>query len=75
MLPVAFRHGVLLCEVVVKIGVWLRGLAAAIIGGVVTSAAQAVAAGSFQPGQIKGAAIAGALLTAGAYLSKSPKQG
>ena len=58
-----------------KIGLWLKGLAAAVIGGVVTSAAQAVAAGSVQPGQIKGAAIAGALLTAGAYLSKSPTQG
>jgi hypothetical protein len=55
-----------------KIGLWLRGLAAAVIGGVVSSAAQAVVAGSVQSGQIKGAAIAGALLTAGAYLSKSP---
>ena len=55
-----------------KIGVWLRGLAAALICGVVSSAAQAVAAGSVEPGKIKGAVIAGALLTAGAYLAKSP---
>jgi hypothetical protein len=56
----------------VNIGTWLKGLAAALIGGAVSSAAQAVAGGSLQPNQVKGAAIAGALLTLGAYLTKSP---
>jgi hypothetical protein len=55
-----------------KIGLWLKGFAAALIGGAVTSAAQAAATGNFQPNQIKGAVIAGAILTAGAYLTKSP---
>ena len=58
-----------------KIGVWLRGFAAALVGGVVSSAAQAVASGNLQPAQLKGAVIAGALLTAGAYLTKSPVGG
>jgi hypothetical protein len=56
----------------VNIGTWLKGLAAALIGGAVSSVAQAAAVGSLQPNQIKGAAIAGALLTLGAYLTKSP---
>jgi hypothetical protein len=56
----------------VNIGTWLKGLAAALIGGAISSAAQAAAGGSLQPNQIKGAAIAGALLTVGAYLTKSP---
>jgi hypothetical protein len=56
----------------VKIGTWLKGLAAAVIGGAVSSAAQVAAGGNLQPNQIKGAAIAGALLTLGAYLTKSP---
>jgi len=56
----------------VKIGLWLRGFAAALIGGAVTSAAQSLAGGSVQLKQIKGAVIAGALLTVGAYLTKSP---
>ena len=51
---------------------WLKGFAAAVIGGVVASTAQAVAGGNVKPAQIKGAAIAGALLTVGAYLTKSP---
>ena len=55
-----------------KIGLWLKGFAAALIGGIVSSAAQAVAGGNMKPNQIKGAVIAGALLTAGAYLTKSP---
>jgi len=55
-----------------KIGVWLKGFAAALIGGIVSSAAQAAVTGNFQPNQIKGAVIAGAILTAGAYLTKSP---
>jgi hypothetical protein len=52
--------------------VWLKGLAAALIGGVVASTAQAVASGNVKPSDLKGAALAGALLTAGAYLTKSP---
>jgi hypothetical protein len=55
-----------------KIGVWLKGFAAALLGGAVTSAAQAVASGNLNGQQLKGAAIAGALLTVGAYLTKSP---
>ncbi len=55
-----------------KLDLWLKGFAAALIGGVVTSAAQAAASGNFRPNQIKGAVIAGAILTAGAYLTKSP---
>jgi hypothetical protein len=51
---------------------WLKGFAAAVVGGVVASTAQAVAGGNVKPAQIKGAAIAGALLTVGAYLTKSP---
>lgn len=51
---------------------WLKGFAAALIGGVIASTAQAVSGGSVKPAQLKGAAIAGALLTAGAYLTKSP---
>lgn len=51
---------------------WLKGLAAALIGGAITSAAQSVAGGGVKPKQIKGAVLAGALLTVGAYLTKSP---
>jgi len=59
----------------VKIGVWLKGFAAALIGGAVTSAAQSMAGGKLNKQQLKGAAIAGALLTAGAYLTNSPRGG
>jgi hypothetical protein len=52
--------------------VWLKGFAAAVLGGVVSSVAQAAASGVVQATQLKGAAIAGAVLTAGAYLMKSP---
>ena len=55
-----------------NICLWLRGLAAAVIGGAVASAAQAAAAGSVQPANLKTAAIAGAVLTLGAYLTQSP---
>jgi hypothetical protein len=58
-----------------RIGVWLKGLAAAILGGAVASAAQAAAGGNVQPTQLKSAAIIGAALTAGAYLTKSPLNG
>jgi len=51
---------------------WLKGFAAAVLGGAISSVAQAVAGGVLQPNQIKGAAIAGAILTVGAYLTKSP---
>ena len=53
-------------------GTWMKGFAAALIGGAVSGAAQVVASGSLQLGQLKGAVIAGALLTVGAYLTKSP---
>jgi hypothetical protein len=55
-----------------NIGLWLKGLAAAVIGGAVASVAQATAAGSIQPANLKTAAIAGAVLTLGAYLTHSP---
>ena len=58
-----------------KLGRWLKGFAAALVGGIVSGAAQAASAGNFQPKQMKGAVIAGALLTAGAYLAKSPVGG
>ncbi|MCU1237838.1 MAG: hypothetical protein JWP63_5805 [Candidatus Solibacter sp.] len=50
---------------------WLKGLLAALAGGAVASVAQAVATGT-KPRQLKTAAIAGAALTLGAYLTKSP---
>jgi hypothetical protein len=55
-----------------NIGLWLKGLAAAVLGGALSSAAQAAAAGSVQPANLKTAAIAGAALTLGAYLTQSP---
>jgi hypothetical protein len=58
-----------------SIGLWLKGLAAAVIGGAVASVAQAAAAGSVQPANLKTAAIAGAFLTLGAYLTQSPLGG
>jgi hypothetical protein len=54
---------------------WLKGLLAALVGGAISSAAQAAANGSFKPGQLKTAAITGAALTLGAYLTKSPVDG
>ena len=54
------------------IGVWMKGLAAAVVGGALASAAQVVASGNYQPSQLKGAAISGAILTLGAYFAKSP---
>ncbi len=58
-----------------NIGTWLKGLAAALIGGAVASAAQAAAAGNIQPSNLKTAAIAGAVLTLGAYMTQSPLGG
>jgi hypothetical protein len=55
-----------------NIGLWLKGLAAAVIGGAIASAAQAAAAGSIHPANLKTAAITGAVLTLGAYLTQSP---
>lgn len=54
------------------VGVWMKGLAAAVIGGALSSAAQAAAAGNTKPAGLRAAAIAGAALTLGAYLTKSP---
>ena len=53
---------------------WLKGLLAALAGGAVSSAAQAIATGA-KPAQLKTAALAGAALTLGAYLTKSPLTG
>jgi hypothetical protein len=58
-----------------SIGLWLKGLAAAVIGGAIASAAQAASAGSIQPANLKTAAIAGAVLTVAAYLTHSPLSG
>ena len=55
-----------------KPGAWIRGLLAAIAGGAIASAAQAAAAGNMHPAELKTAAITGAALTLGAYLTKSP---
>jgi hypothetical protein len=55
-----------------NIGLWLKGLAAAVIGGAIASAVQAAASGSIAPANLKTAAITGAALTLGAYLTKSP---
>jgi hypothetical protein len=55
-----------------NISSWLKGLAAAVIGGAVATAAQAAAAGSIQPKSLGTAALAGAILTLGAYLTQSP---
>lgn len=53
-------------------GLWLKGLAAAMIGGVIASVAQVAAAGSFQASNLKAAAVTGAVLTLSAYLTHSP---
>lgn len=55
-----------------SLATWLKGFAAAILGGAVSSLAQAAAVGSLQGNQLKSAAIVGAALTASAYLTKSP---
>jgi hypothetical protein len=54
---------------------WLKGLLAALAGGAVSSAAQAVASGNAKPTQLRTAALTGAALTLGAYLTKSPITG
>ena len=57
------------------IGLWLKGLTAATLGGALASAAQAAASGTHDPASLKVAAISGALLTLGAYFTKSPVSG
>ena len=58
-----------------NLAVWLKGLAAAILGGAFASAAQVAAAGSVTPANLKTAAITGAALTLTAYLAQSPVTG
>ena len=58
-----------------SIGLWLKGLCATLAGGAIASAAQALAAGNIHPAQLKTAALTGAALTLGAYLTKSPVEG
>ena len=58
-----------------NVGLWLRGLAAALLGGAISSVAQAAAAGSVQPANLKTAALTGAVLTLSAYLTQSPVAG
>jgi len=55
-----------------NVGIWLKGLLAALAGGAIASAAQTLATGNAKPAQLKTAAITGAALTLGAYLTKSP---
>jgi hypothetical protein len=52
--------------------VWIKGLAAAALGGAVAGASQAATSGTVSPSNIKTAAISGAVLTLAAYLAKSP---
>ena len=56
-------------------GLWLKGLAAAVLGGAIASAAQGMASGSPQPANLKTAAVTGAALTLSAYLTQSPVGG
>ncbi len=58
-----------------SLGLWLKGLAACVIGGALSSAAQAVASGGTTPSNLKAAAITGAALTLSAYLTQSPVRG
>ena len=58
-----------------NVGLWLRGLAAALLGGAISSVAQAAAAGGVQPANLKTAALTGAVLTLSAYLTQSPVAG
>ena len=55
-----------------NLAVWLKGLAAAVAGGALASAAQVAVAGNVTPANLKTAAIAGAILTLSAYLAQSP---
>jgi hypothetical protein len=55
-----------------KFVVWLKGLAAALLGGAIASVAQAAASGSINSAKLKVSAITGAALTIGAYLTQSP---
>jgi hypothetical protein len=51
---------------------WLKGLAACVVGGALSSAAQALASGTITPSTLRTAAISGAVLTLSAYLTQSP---
>lgn len=55
-----------------NLGVFFKGLLAAIIGGAVSGAVQTATSGNLNGKNIGGAAIAGAVLTAGGYLTQSP---
>jgi hypothetical protein len=52
--------------------VWLKGLGAAALGGAIAGVSQAATSGTVSVVNIKTAAISGAILTLGAYLTKSP---
>lgn len=58
-----------------NIALWLKGFAAAVLGGAAASTAQAAASGNVTPANLKTAAISGAVLTLSAYLTKSPVSG
>ena len=55
--------------------VWLKGFAVAALGGAIAGVSQAAVSGTVTPANIKTAAISGAILTLGAYLTKSPMGG
>ena len=55
--------------------VWLKGLGAAAAGGAVAGVAQAATSGTVDLGNLKTAAITGAVLTLSAYFTQSPVGG
>ena len=55
-----------------KVLVWLKGLAAALVGGTIAGAAQAAASGNIEISKLKVSALTGAALTLSAYLTQSP---
>ncbi len=55
-----------------KFLVWFKGFAAAVLGGTLSSVAQAAATGSLDASKLKVSALTGAVLTLSAYLTQSP---
>lgn len=53
---------------------WLKAFFAAVIGGAAGAVGDSLATGHFNLDHVKGAAVAGALVTVGAYLKQSPIQ-
>ena len=55
-----------------KFVVWLKGFAAAVLGGTIASMAQAASTGPLDLSKLKVSALTGAALTLSAYLTQSP---